>query len=187
MTFTVMHGIDPASPLWNATPSSLAAQQVEIVVTVTGLDETMLQAVHARTSYLAHEVLWDHRFADVFTKPRMAVWPSTTAASTTPNRSSRRHRTHPVDSTEFNRTGSGDGVLASITTASVSSRPVVAPSSLPSVPPSPTLRRPRHLPCERSRPSARASGSSPAERLFHGSARSSKVERTLGICGRGRG
>ena len=68
MTFTVMHAIDPASPLWNETPSSLAAQQVEIVVTVTGLDETMLQAVHARTSYLAHEVLWDHRFADVFTR-----------------------------------------------------------------------------------------------------------------------
>ena len=70
MTFTVMHGIDPASPLWNVTPSSLAAQQVEIVVTVTGLDETMLQAVHARTSYLAHEVLWDHRFADVFTQTK---------------------------------------------------------------------------------------------------------------------
>jgi inward rectifier potassium channel len=70
MTFTVMHGIDPASPLWNETPSSLAAQQVEIVVTVTGLDETMLQGVHARTSYLAHEVLWDHRFADVFTQTK---------------------------------------------------------------------------------------------------------------------
>ena len=66
MTFTVMHPIDPASPLWGATASSLAAEAVEIVVTVTGLDETMSQAVHARTSYLAHEVLWGHRFADVF-------------------------------------------------------------------------------------------------------------------------
>ena len=68
MTFTVMHPIDPASPLWNATSSSLAAEAVEIVVTVTGLDETMSQSVHARTSYLAHEVLWGHRFADVFTQ-----------------------------------------------------------------------------------------------------------------------
>ena len=135
MTFTVMHGIDPASPLWNATPSSLAAQQVEIVVTVTGLDETMLQAVHARTSYLLRTRYCGTIVSRMCSpKPRMAVWPSTTAASTTPNRSSRRHRTHPVDSTQFNRTGSGDGVLASITTASVSSRPVVAPSSLPSVP-----------------------------------------------------
>jgi inward rectifier potassium channel len=68
MTFTVMHAIDPASPLWNATASSLEAEGAEIVVTVTGLDETMSQAVHARTSYLAHEVLWGHRFADVFTE-----------------------------------------------------------------------------------------------------------------------
>jgi len=70
MTFTVMHPIDPASPLWKATAASLAAEGAEIVVTVTGLDETMSQAVHARTSYLAHEVLWDHRFADVFTQTR---------------------------------------------------------------------------------------------------------------------
>ena len=68
MTFTVMHAIDAASPLWNATPASLAAQAAEIVVTVTGLDETISQAVHARTSYLAHEVLWDRRFVDVFTE-----------------------------------------------------------------------------------------------------------------------
>ena len=44
MTFTVMHAIDPASPLWNATPSSLAAQAAEIVVTVTGIDETISHA-----------------------------------------------------------------------------------------------------------------------------------------------
>ena len=68
-----LHGdapIDPASPLANATASSLATEAVEIVVTVTGLDETISQAVHARTSYLAHEVLWGHRFADVFTQTK---------------------------------------------------------------------------------------------------------------------
>jgi inward rectifier potassium channel len=68
MTFTVMHPIDTTSPLWNETPSSLTAQGAEIVVTVTGLDETLLQPVHARTSYLAHEILWGHRFTDVFTQ-----------------------------------------------------------------------------------------------------------------------
>lgn len=68
MTFTVMHPIDPASPLWNATAASLAAEAAEIVVTVTGIDETLSQAVHARTSYLAQEVVWGRRFADVFTQ-----------------------------------------------------------------------------------------------------------------------
>jgi inward rectifier potassium channel len=66
MTFTVMHAIDAASPLWNATSLSLAAEAVEIIVTVAGLDETISRTVHARTSYLAHEVLWNHRFTDVF-------------------------------------------------------------------------------------------------------------------------
>ena len=66
MTFSVMHAIDNDSPLSNATASSLAAESAEIIVTVTGVDETLLQPVHARTSYLAHEMLWDHRFADVF-------------------------------------------------------------------------------------------------------------------------
>jgi inward rectifier potassium channel len=70
MTFTVMHAIDAASPLANATASSLATEAVEIVVTVAGLDETTSQAVHARTSYLAHEVLWGRRFADVFTRTK---------------------------------------------------------------------------------------------------------------------
>ena len=70
MSFTVMHPIDAASPLANATPSSFATEAVEIVVTFTGLDETISQPVHARTSYLAHEVLWDHRFVDVFTQTK---------------------------------------------------------------------------------------------------------------------
>jgi hypothetical protein len=70
MTVTVMHPIDAASPLANATASSLATDAAEIVVTVTGLDETLSQPVHARTSYLAHEVLWGRRFVDVFTQTK---------------------------------------------------------------------------------------------------------------------
>jgi inward rectifier potassium channel len=68
MTFTVMHAIDADSPLRNANPSSLAADGAELVVTVSGLDETTLQTIHARTSYLADEICWDRRFADVFTQ-----------------------------------------------------------------------------------------------------------------------
>ena len=68
MTFTVMHEIDPTSPLSKATPSSLAAESAEIVVTVLGIDEVTVQPVYARASYLAHEVLWNRRFVDVFTE-----------------------------------------------------------------------------------------------------------------------
>jgi len=66
MSFQVMHHIDAASPLFGVTAESLAEIQAEIVISVTGLDEAMSQTVHARASYLAHEILFDHRYADIF-------------------------------------------------------------------------------------------------------------------------
>ncbi len=65
LTFSIMHPIDASSPLAGVTPESLAATRTEIVVTVTGLDETMSQPVHARWSYLADEVLFGRRFVDI--------------------------------------------------------------------------------------------------------------------------
>jgi inward rectifier potassium channel len=65
MTFTVMHEIDDDSPLWGVTTASLAAQNAELVITASGIDETIAQRVHARASYLPHEILWGHRFVDV--------------------------------------------------------------------------------------------------------------------------
>ena len=37
----------------------------ELNITTSGIDETLVQPVHARTSYLPHEIIWNHRFADV--------------------------------------------------------------------------------------------------------------------------
>jgi len=65
MTFSVLHIIDADSPLYGATAASLEAQNAELVVTGTGLDETMAQTVHARTSYLPNEILWNRRFVDI--------------------------------------------------------------------------------------------------------------------------
>jgi inward rectifier potassium channel len=65
MSFTVLHEIDEESPLWGATAASLAAINAELVVTATGVDETIADQVHARTSYLPDEILWGHRFVDV--------------------------------------------------------------------------------------------------------------------------
>ena len=66
LSFTAMHPIDEASPLHGSTPESLAHEAVELVVAVTGLDETMSQTIHARTSYRADEILFAHRFKDMF-------------------------------------------------------------------------------------------------------------------------
>jgi inward rectifier potassium channel len=65
MSFTVMHEIDRDSPLHGADPATLEAQNVELVVTASGIDETIAQRVNARTSYLPDEILWGHRFVDV--------------------------------------------------------------------------------------------------------------------------
>jgi inward rectifier potassium channel len=65
MTFSLLHVIDKGSPLFGATAASLDAQNAELVVTATGLDETIAQPVHARTSYLPDEILWNRRFVDL--------------------------------------------------------------------------------------------------------------------------
>ncbi len=66
LSFTVMHPIGQASPLYGATLESLAADQAELLVTVMGIDETMSQTIHARTSYQADEIVFGRRFADMF-------------------------------------------------------------------------------------------------------------------------
>jgi inward rectifier potassium channel len=65
MTFTAMHEIDANSPLYGATAAMLHEMYAELVVTASGIDEVLVQPVHARTSYLPHEILWNHRFTDV--------------------------------------------------------------------------------------------------------------------------
>jgi inward rectifier potassium channel len=66
MTFLVMHKIDETSPLYGYTPARMAAEWVELVASVSGLDETMVQLVHARTSYDSAHILFGERFADLF-------------------------------------------------------------------------------------------------------------------------
>jgi inward rectifier potassium channel len=66
LTFRVMHAIDADSPLYGMTYEKLAEQHAEIVVIAGGVDETFVQRVSARTSYLPHEILWAHRFVDIF-------------------------------------------------------------------------------------------------------------------------
>jgi inward rectifier potassium channel len=66
LSFTAVHVIDAASPLHGMTAEGLAQAEVELLVTVIGIDETSGQTVHARTSYTADEIRIGHRYADVF-------------------------------------------------------------------------------------------------------------------------
>lgn len=64
--WTVVHPIDAKSPLAGVTPEELREAKAEILVMASGHEETFSTRVTARTSYVAEEVAWDARFADVF-------------------------------------------------------------------------------------------------------------------------
>ena len=67
LSFSIMHPIDESSPLFGMTDAALVAEEVELLVTVTGLEEVTSQTVHARHSYDAGELRFGHRYADMFT------------------------------------------------------------------------------------------------------------------------
>ncbi|MEW6496138.1 MAG: ion channel [Cyanobacteriota bacterium] len=66
LSWMVMHVIDENSPLYGETPESLAEMETDMIVTLTGIDETVSQTVHARHYYITDEILWNMRFVDIF-------------------------------------------------------------------------------------------------------------------------
>jgi inward rectifier potassium channel len=65
ISFTAFHTIDETSPLYGETAASLQAEAMRFIVTVTGLDSTFAQTIHARHIYEAPDVAWNARFVDV--------------------------------------------------------------------------------------------------------------------------
>lgn len=65
LSWTVMHRIDEQSPFYGQTPESLAAMQAELIVLLSGTDETLAATIFARHSYKLHEILWRHRLVDI--------------------------------------------------------------------------------------------------------------------------
>lgn len=63
--WTVMHPIDESSPLWGETLQSLEQRNTVILVSLSGLDETIAQSLHARHVYAARDVRWNYRFVDM--------------------------------------------------------------------------------------------------------------------------
>jgi inward rectifier potassium channel len=67
-SWTVLHPIDRDSPLFGATPESVVRDEIELLVSLVGTDDTSLQPVHARRRYQEHEILWGARHADILTE-----------------------------------------------------------------------------------------------------------------------
>ncbi len=68
LAWMVMHQIDERSQLYGLTAEDLAEVEAELVVTLTGLDETVAQTIHARHSFVTKEILWNMWFVDILSK-----------------------------------------------------------------------------------------------------------------------
>jgi inward rectifier potassium channel len=65
LSWTIVHPITPASPMFGLTQSDLTDADAELLVLLIATDETLSQAVHSRSSYEAHEIVWDAKFANM--------------------------------------------------------------------------------------------------------------------------
>jgi inward rectifier potassium channel len=65
LSWTVMHHIDEASPLFGIGLADMIEHDMEIIVMLNGMDETIHDRIYARHSYMAEEILWNRRFVDV--------------------------------------------------------------------------------------------------------------------------
>ncbi len=68
LSWTIVHPIDEQSVLYGLTPDDLIKTNAEFLILLTGIDETFSQTVHARSSYVASEVVWNARFKDIYNR-----------------------------------------------------------------------------------------------------------------------
>jgi inward rectifier potassium channel len=66
LTWTVVHPIDEASPLYKKTAQDLAQVEAEVLILIKGFDDTFSQVVHARYSYRHEDIVWGAKFVPAF-------------------------------------------------------------------------------------------------------------------------
>lgn len=65
LTWTAIHPIDSESPLQGQTAKSLAQLRAQVVISLSGIDETVAQAIHAQYLFRSEEILWNYRLVDI--------------------------------------------------------------------------------------------------------------------------
>jgi inward rectifier potassium channel len=66
--WTIMHVIDAKSLLAGATLASMEQQEIELMVSIVGTDDTSMQTVYARHSYVWNDLRPGHRMVDTITE-----------------------------------------------------------------------------------------------------------------------
>jgi inward rectifier potassium channel len=65
LSWTIMHRIDQSSPLYGLTLEDMIEKQVELIVLLSGTDDTLADVIYARHAYGPGDIVWDHHFVDV--------------------------------------------------------------------------------------------------------------------------
>ncbi len=65
LSWTVMHRIDETSPLYGLTAQDMIDSEIEILVMLSGVDDTLADRIYARYSYTPEDIVWGQRFVDV--------------------------------------------------------------------------------------------------------------------------
>jgi inward rectifier potassium channel len=66
LSWTIVHPIDENSPLFGWKHEDLVRTETEFLILISGIDETFAQTVHARSSYKAHEIVMNKKFASLY-------------------------------------------------------------------------------------------------------------------------
>ncbi|MEL7493288.1 MAG: ion channel [Cyanobacteria bacterium J06554_11] len=66
LTWTALHPINADSPLYGLSKDDLIQASAGLLVSVSGIDQTVAQAVHTRHSYYVADILWNRQFKDIF-------------------------------------------------------------------------------------------------------------------------
>ena len=65
LSWTLLHPIDEQSQLFGLSPEEIREREMNFVVSITGLDETSSQTVHARQTFAAQDLRFGHEFVDI--------------------------------------------------------------------------------------------------------------------------
>ncbi len=65
LSWTALHPIDESSPLYGLSHSDLMRTNAALLVSLSGIDQTVVQAIHTRHTYYAGDILWKRQFKDI--------------------------------------------------------------------------------------------------------------------------
>jgi inward rectifier potassium channel len=68
LSWSGMHPINESSPLYGITAESLIESNSIIIASLSGIDETVAQVVHARHTYTPYDIFWNSNFVDIIHK-----------------------------------------------------------------------------------------------------------------------